>query len=261
MQQDDKLRVTLVQYDIAWEDKQKNLNRIESIVSDLAGQTDLIVLPEMFSTGFSMNSRNLAEPVSGTTISKVKEWAESSGAAICGSFIAEDGGDYYNRGFFITPDSEYYYDKRHLFRMGTEPRYFSAGKKQLIVEHKGFRICLLICYDLRFPVWARNVNNVYDLLVYAANWPASRITVWNTLLPARAIENMSYVCGVNRIGTDGNGLVHNGYSKLINARGEEITSISPDREQTQTVEISRSELDSFREKFPVWKDADEFELH
>ncbi len=261
MQQDDKLRITLVQFDIAWEDKQKNLNRIESIVSGLAGQTNVIVLPEMFSTGFTMNSRNLAEPVNGKTIGQIKEWAVKSDVAICGSYIATDEGNYYNRGFFITPDKEYYYDKRHLFRMGSEPESFSAGKNRLIFEHKGFNICLLICYDLRFPVWARNVDNEYDLLIYTANWPASRIKVWETLLAARAIENMSYVCGVNRVGTDGNGLAHNGCSKLINARGEEISSIGVNQEQAETVEISKIELETFRAKFPVWKDADEFKVY
>ena len=261
MQQDDKLRLSLVQFDIAWEDKRGNLDRIESIVSGLAGQTDVIVLPEMFSTGFTMNSRNLAEPVDGKTIGQIKEWAVKSNVAICGSYIAIDEGSYYNRGFFISPDKEHYYDKRHLFRMGNEPGSFSAGKKRLIFKHKGFNICLLICYDLRFPVWARNVGNEYDLLIYTANWPASRIKVWETLLAARAIENMSYVCGVNRIGTDGNGLAHNGCSKLINPRGEEISSIGTNQEQVETIEISKAELETFRAKFPVWKDADEFKIH
>jgi predicted amidohydrolase len=261
MRQDDILRVTLVQYDIAWEDKQKNLNRIDSIVAELAGQTDVVVLPEMFSTGFTMNSRNLAEPADGKTIGRVKEWAAKSDVAVCGSYIAVEEGNYYNRGFFITSNEEYFYDKRHLFRMGSEPESFSAGKSRLIFEHKGFRICLLICYDLRFPVWARSVNNEYDLLIYTANWPASRIKAWETLLAARAIENVSYVCGVNRVGTDGNGLVHNGCSKLINARGEEISNIGISREQTETVSISKTELETFRAKFPVWKDADEFKIY
>lgn len=260
MQSNDKLRISLVQYDIAWENKDKNLSYIDNIISGLNGKTDIVVLPEMFSTGFSMNSHNLAEDINGKTISQIKDWAGKYNIAICGSFIAKDGPDYYNRGFFITPTKEYYYDKRHLFRMGSEPQSFSAGNKRLIVEYKGFNICLLICYDLRFPVWARNVNNEYDILIYAANWPTSRINVWNTLLPARAIENMSYVCGVNRIGTDGNSLTYNGTSKMINARGEEISFIGLNKEQVETVCISRSELEQFRTKFPVWKDADEFKL-
>lgn len=260
MLQDDKLRVSLVQYDIVWEDRQKNLEYIHNIVSGLSGNTDIIILPEMFTTGFSMNSHNLAETNDGYTITQVKQWAKEYGLAICGSFIATDIGNFYNRGFFISSDNEYYYDKRHLFRMGSEPRYFSPGNNRLIFKHKGFNICLLICYDLRFPVWARNVYNEYDLLVYVANWPASRAKVWDALLTARAIENMSYVCGVNRIGTDGNGLLYNGGSKLINARGDEISSVALNHEQVQTVYISKTELEQFRVKFPVWKDADRFEI-
>ncbi|WP_029904297.1 amidohydrolase [Prevotella sp. 10(H)] len=260
MQQDDKLGISLVQYDIVWENKEANLLYIHNIVSDLSGKTDIVVLPEMCTTGFSMNSHNLAEPNDGNTITSLRQWTKQYEVAICGSFIAKDGNDYYNRGFFITPEKEYYYDKRHLFRMGAEPRSFAAGDKKLIFEYKGFNICLLICYDLRFPVWARNVDNEYDLLIYTANWPASRAKVWNTLLIARALENMCYVCGVNRIGKDGNGLAHEGGSKLINAKGEEIISAGLNTERVETVYISKSELQLFREKFPVWKDADRFEL-
>ncbi|HMM03089.1 MAG: nitrilase family protein [Prevotella sp.] len=260
MLQDCKLRISLVQYDIAWENKQKNLDYIHTIVSGLEGKTDVIILPEMCTTGFSMNSRNLAEPLRGTTITLLKQWAAEYDVAICGSFIAKENTDFYNRGFFITPDKEFYYDKRHLFRMGAEPQSFSAGGKRLIFEHKGFNICLLICYDLRFPVWARNIDNEYDLLIYTANWPASRAKVWNALLMARALENMTYVCGVNRIGKDGNGLIHEGCSKVIDAKGNEILSLGTDLGQVGTVCISKLELEQFRAKFPVWKDADRFEL-
>lgn len=260
MLQDRKLRISLVQYGIVWEDKEANLHYIQKIVTSLAGKTDIVVLPEMCTTGFTMNSQKLAEPNYGTTISLFKQWSKESDIAICGSFIAKDKEDYYNRGFFISPDNNFYYDKRHLFRMGKEPEYFSAGNKRLVFEHKGFNICLLICYDLRFPVWARNVGNEYDLLIYTANWPESRANVWNTLLTARAIENMSYVCGVNRIGKDGNKLMYRGDSKLINAKGEEITSIEANKNQIETVCISKTELEQFRNKFPVWKDADDFEL-
>jgi predicted amidohydrolase len=230
------------------------------VVSGLEGKTDIAVLPEMCTTGFSMNSHHLAEANEDNTITSFKQWAGQYKIALCGSFIAKEGSDYYNRGFFIAPDKEYYYDKRHLFRMGTEPQSFSAGNRRLIFEYKGFNICLLICYDLRFPVWARNVDNAYDLLIYTANWPASRANVWNALLPARAIENMSYVCGVNRIGKDGNGLIYEGGSKLINARGDEIISTELNLEQVKTVYILKSEQERLRAKFPVWKDADRFEL-
>lgn len=260
MLQDCKLRISLVQYDIAWENKQKNLDHIHTTVSNLEGKTDVIILPEMCTTGFSMNSHNLAEPLDGSTITALKQWAMQYDVAICGSYIAKENAVSYNRGFFITPDKEFYYDKRHLFRMGSEPQSFSAGDKRLIFEHKGFNICLLICYDLRFPVWARNVNNEYDLLIYTANWPGSRAKVWNALLMARALENMAYVCGVNRIGEDGNGLKHEGESKLLDAKGDELVSLGQDLEMVRTVCISKLELEQFRAKFPVWKDADRFEL-
>lgn len=253
------LKVSLVQYDIVWENKEANLNYINNKLRELAGNTDIVILSEMFSTGFSMNSHNLAEANDGNTINLLKTWAAEYDIAICGSYIARDGKDYFNRGFFITTESEHFYDKRHLFRMGSEPKSFSAGQKRLIVEHKGFNICLLICYDLRFPVWARNVDNEYDLLIYAANWPASRAKVWNALLTARALENMAYVCGVNRIGADGNGLMHQGDSKMIDARGDEMIALG-DKERIETVSISKTKLNDFREKFPVWKDADRFEI-
>lgn len=258
--QDQILRVSLAQYDILWEDKSANLAKIEKIVSSLAGETDLVVLPEMCTTGFSMNSHQLAEPVTGTTVSHLSKLAQQYDIAICSSFIAIDKNKYFNRGFFITSESQHYYDKRHLFRMGQEADYFSAGEKKLIIEHKGFKICLLVCYDLRFPVWARNVDNEYDLLIYTANWPASRSHVWNILLEARAIENMCYVCGVNRVGADGNNLVHEGNSKMIDAKGETILSINLNLEDTKTVHISKENLNKFRTKFPAWKDADKFRI-
>ena len=258
MLQDRKLRISLVQYDIVWENKEANLSYVEDVVTSLAGKTDIVVLPEMFTTGFTMNSHKLSESNDGDTITLLKQWATEFDIAICGSFIAKEKGHFFNRGFFISSESEYFYDKRHLFRMGKEPEYFSPGDKRLIFEHKGFNICLLICYDLRFPVWARNINNEYDLIIYTANWPESRAKVWNTLLAARAIENISYVCGVNRIGKDGNDLVYKGDSKLIDAKGEVLTSIKVDK--VETVSISKDELDKFRNKFPVWKDADSFEL-
>lgn len=258
MLQDRKLRISLVQYDIVWENKEANLHYVEDVATSLAGKTDIVVLPEMFTTGFTMNSHKLSESNDGDTITLLKQWATEFDIAICGSFIAKEKGHFFNRGFFISSESEYFYDKRHLFRMGKEPEYFSPGDKRLIFEHKGFNICLLICYDLRFPVWARNINNEYDLIIYTANWPESRAKVWNTLLAARAIENISYVCGVNRIGKDGNDLVYKGDSKLIDAKGEVLASIKVDK--VETVSISKDELDKFRNKFPVWKDADSFEL-
>jgi len=257
--EDISLRVTLIQLDIAWENKHKNLNHVLEYIDSHAVNTDVFILPEMFSTGFTMNSHSMAETMDGETISAIKQWCSKYNVAICGSYIAFDNESYYNRGFFITPDREYYYDKRHLFRMGNEPDYFSAGDKKLIFEYKGFNICLLICYDLRFPVWARNVMNEYDLLIYVANWPSSRMKVWNTLLSARAIENMCYVCGVNRVGKDGNGIAYTGSSQMLYAKGNEMTSMAKG-EDLETITISKKELDTFRIKFPVWRDADKFDL-
>lgn len=258
--EDKKLRISLLQTDIKWEDKEYNLATLERYISQLTGKTDLIVLPEMFSTGFSMNSHILAETTEGNTISKLQTWAAQYEVALSGSFIAEDNNEYYNRGFFITPTEATFYDKRHLFRMGDEPKHFSAGDKQCIIQYNGFNICLLICYDLRFPVWARSVDNNYDLLLYVANWPEARSRVWSVLLEARALENQAYVCGVNRVGKDGIGLSYKGQSTLIDFKGNKLVYFNTAIEQIETVEISKEELNLFRNKFPVWKDADRFTL-
>ena len=257
----DNLRISLLQTAIVWEDKRKNLDHLHSQLKTLRGTTDLVVLPEMFSTGFTMNSASLAEPVTGETITLLKQWASNYELAIAGSYIASEDHAFYNRAFFITPGEDtYFYDKRHLFRMGDEPHYFSAGNKRIIIPYLGWNICILICYDLRFPAWSRNIKNEYDLLLYVANWPASRQKVWDTLLPARALENMSYVCGVNRIGTDGNDLSYTGGSVLYSPKGKLLASIPENKENTITTEINLTSLQEFREKFPVWKDADVFEI-
>lgn len=254
------LRVSLIQTDIVWEDRTENLKKVEANIANLAGATDLIVLPEMFTTGFTMNSHNLAEDVSGHTVSCLKRWAAEYDVALCGSFIAKEAESYYNRGFFISSDKEFFYDKRHLFRMGREPLAFSAGTEKIIIEHKGFNICLLICYDLRFPVWARNIDNAYDLLIYVASWPEARSMVWDTLLKARALENQAYVCGVNRVGVDGLKLTYKGGSVMLNAKGQALSELKDFEEGVDTVTISKEELDDFRQKFPLWMDADKFQI-
>jgi omega-amidase len=257
----DQLRISMLQTDIVWQDKEENLRLLRGKLQKLRGETDLIILPEMFSTGFSMQSHSLGEPVTGKTITTLQAWANEYAVAIAGSYIAYDHSTYYNRAFFLTPEGDsYYYDKRHLFRMGGEYDSFSSGSKRLIVPYRGWNICLLVCYDLRFPVWSRNRKNEYDLLIYVANWPASRRHVWDALLKARALENMSYVCGVNRIGSDGNGLSHNGGSVLYSARGEVLTSIPDNEEHISTTKIDIQSLHQFREKFPAWRDADNFQL-
>ena len=255
------LKISIVQTDIAWENKQENLRMLREKLHALRGTTEIVVLPEMFSTGFTMKSRELAEPVSGITVRILKELAADFQLALCGSFICSERSNYYNRAFFITPEGEeFYYDKRHLFRMGNEAEYFSAGNNKLIISYRGWNICLLVCYDLRFPVWSRNVNNEYDLLIYMASWPQARRLAWDTLLCARALENMCYVCGVNRIGVDGNKLIYNGGSVVFSAIGEVLASVPDGEEGIETVSLSLISLQQLRDKFPVWKDADAFRL-
>lgn len=255
------LKISIVQTDIAWENKQENLRMLREKLHALRGTTEIVVLPEMFSTGFTMKSRELAEPVSGITVRILKELAADFQLALCGSFICSERSNYYNRAFFITPEGEeFYYDKRHLFRMGNEAEYFSSGNNKLIISYRGWNICLLVCYDLRFPVWSRNVNNEYDLLIYVASWPQARRLAWDILLCARALENMCYVCGVNRIGVDGNKLIYNGGSVVFSAKGEVLASVPDGEEGIETVSLSLISLQQLRDKFPVWKDADAFRL-
>lgn len=257
----DTLRISIVQTPIIWENKQENLRLLRNKLKAIRGTTEIVVLPEMFSTGFSMQSRALAEPNSGETITSLKQWAVEFQFAIVGSYIASDQNQYYNRGFFLTPEGdEFYYDKRHLFRMGREAEHFSAGNRQIIIPYHGWNICLQICYDLRFPVWSRNLNCGYDLLIYVANWPTLRRSAWDTLLRARAIENQSYVCGVNRIGTDGYNLDYDGGSILYSPLGEVLASIPDRQENIITATIDLISLQKQREKFPVWKDADNFNI-
>ena len=262
----DILRISLLQTDIAWENKMANIRHLREQMKRLCGMTDILVLPETFSTGFSMNACLLAEPNQGNTINSLKQYANEYEIAIMGSFIAlhENPAStlaYANRAFFLSPSGEeYYYDKRHLFRMGNENEYFRAGKSRPIIHYKGWNILLLICYDLRFPVWSRNINNEYDLLIYVANWPASRRKVWDSLLCARALENESYVCGINRIGTDCNGTFYNGGTCAFSYCGDVLASIPNEQEGIVSVSLSLSALRTFRNKFPVWMDADSFEI-
>ncbi|MDR1368665.1 MAG: amidohydrolase [Dysgonamonadaceae bacterium] len=258
----DVLRVSLVQSTVFWEDKSRNIEHYGALLKPLTGKTDLAVLPEMFSTGFSVNGSNhLAETREGRTVEMIRKWAEDYHFAICGSFLSGENDKLYNRGFFVTPEGDaFFYDKRHLFRMGDENKNFTAGDKQLIVSYKGWNICLIVCYDLRFPVWSRNTAKAYDLLICPANWPRVRKNTWNILLKARALENYCYVCGVNRIGEDGHHNHHEGESQLIDFKGDVIAFCDPDKEMTATGFLQKEVLDHFREKFPVWRDADEFEV-
>jgi predicted amidohydrolase len=274
------MRITLIQNDITWEHKPANLMYYDSLLSGLSGKTDLVVLPEMCTTGFSMKTAELAEYDDGETITVLSQMASRCGFAITGSFmgkgasptddtdsqthsrsIGKKQATCFNRGFFLYPDGKRaFYNKRHLFRMGDETKHYQAGSDKLIVSYLGWNISLIVCYDLRFPVWSRNVDNEYDLLIVCANWPEPRRHAWESLLMARAIENLAYVCGVNRIGTDGMELHYTGDSQLINVYGTVLTSMESDVLQVQTVDIDLESLRRLRNKFPVWKDADRFDL-
>lgn len=257
----EKLHVALLQNDIVWEDVKANLKACEIILATLDANVHLAVLPEMFTTGFSMSATQYAEEGEGTTITTLKRWATQFDIAIAGSYIAREGECCYNRGFFVKPNGEVtFYDKRHLFRMGDEGKVFSAGNERVIVEYNGWRIALFICYDLRFPVWSRNVDNEYDVALYVASWPQVRSNVWRTLLLARAIENACYVCGVNRVGEDGMKLIYTGDTMAIDFKGGIINKV-PDGEQgVVVVELDGEKLQSFRTKFPTWRDADRFTI-
>ena len=255
------MKVSLIQTNIFWADIKANLINIEKELVTLAGKTDLVVLPEMFTTGFCTDRLELAETMDGETVQTFIRWAKEYDFAITGSFIVCENNKIYNRAFFVNPDGEIQYaDKRHLFSVGGEDRFFSAGDKRLIVNFNGFNIYVLVCYDVRFPVWARNVNNEYDLLLYVASFPHKRIDAWDALLKARAIENQAYVCGVNRVGVDGANISYSGHSVMLDFKGKELAGFSEYEENVKTVEIHKEPLDKFREKYAFWKDADRFEI-
>lgn len=251
----------MIQSHITWEDRDENLGYYGELLRRVSGRTDIAVLPETFTTGFSMDVERLADTMDGPTVGAVKGWAKKYRMAVAGSFIVKDGDKYFNRAFFITPEGEEHYcDKRHLFRMAGEDVHFAAGDKRPVVPYKGWNICLQVCYDLRFPVWSRNRGNEYDLLIYVANWPETRKRAWKTLLAARAIENMAYVCGVNRVGIDGKGFVYRGDSMVFSPKGKKLADAGKREEITRTCTLSRADLDELRQKFPAWKDADAFSL-
>jgi len=254
------LKISLIQSDIFWEEPQKNKSQFEAKINTLADKTDLIILPEMFSTGFTMNVQQYAESMQGATVSWMKEMSIQSKTDIVGSVIIQEDGKYFNRLLWVKPDKQiFHYDKRHLFQMAGEDKNFSPGSERIIVELNGWKILPLICYDLRFPIWARNRRNEYDLLIYVANWPQRRITHWNLLLQTRAVENQCYVTGVNRIGKDGNEINHTGESTAVDYLGNPLSTIT-NKETTETITLSYSSLIHYRNKFPIWKDADDFHI-
>ncbi|MBL7890038.1 MAG: amidohydrolase [Bacteroidia bacterium] len=256
------LKITIIQSALYWENIDWNLEQFAKKIDSIKEQTDLIILPEMFTTGFTMQPELLAEGMDGKALAWMREQAQKKQCVITGSFVCEENGNYYNRLVWMRADGSYAtYDKRHLFTMANEDKHYTAGSKKIIEEIKGWKICPLICYDLRFPVWARNKNdNRYDLLIYVANWPERRNYPWKTLLLARSIENQCYVAGVNRVGNDGNEIYHSGDSALINFKGEILSKIPAHDECIETISISYAELEEFRKQFPVLNDADEFHL-
>lgn len=253
------LRVTLVQSHLHWEDAAENRALFTAKFKDLRGATDLVVLPEMFTTGFTMRSRELAERMDGRTVTWMKEQAQAMDAALYGSVIIREGDHCYNRGLFVTPDGTMTtYDKRHLFRFAKETDHYTAGAERVVVEWRGWRILLQICFDLRFPVFARNRGD-YDAILYVANWPEVRRYPWSQLLIARAIENQSYVVGVNRVGQDGNGHLYSGDTAVVDPRGA-VQGLQAGSEGVLTVRFDGMALDDFRAKFPVALEADAFDL-
>jgi omega-amidase len=253
------LTITLVQTTLAWHEPASNRARFGDLVRGVPEATDLVILPEMFTTGFTMDVRAQAEPPSGPTLHWMAGLARERGVTLCGSLIVDDGGRCYNRLVWMPPDGQHrHYDKRHLFRMAGEHEYFAPGARREIFGLKGWRVCPMICYDLRFPVWSRGANE-FDLLLYVANWPAARRSAWQTLLPARAVENQCYVAGVNRTGTDGKNIAYAGDSGVYDYLGHSRADLGPTNGHC-TVTLDGASLARYREKFPAWQDADAFRL-
>lgn len=255
------LTLTILQTDLHWEDKAANRQLLEQKIRSIE-KTEIVLLPEMFSTGFSMKPEQLAETMDGETVQWMRRLSAEKKIIIAGSLIIEEDGQYYNRLIWMLPNGQHgVYDKRHRFAFAGEDEQYTAGSKRLIASVKGWKINLLICYDLRFPVWARQSVNEegpeYDVLIYVANWPDRRSHAWKTLLQARAIENQCYVAGVNRVGDDGNGIHYSGDSMVIDPLGE-ILYHKKEEEDIFTITLEKEHLQTVREKFPFWKDADQF---
>jgi omega-amidase len=257
------LSFTLIQTHLYWEDKTANLAMFEQKIMGISERTEIVVLPEMFSTGFSMQPERLAEDMNGETVSWMKKIAAAKKIILTGSVIIKEDGHFYNRLLWVQPDGKLgYYDKRHRFAFAGEDNEYTAGNKRTIAQVKGWKINLQVCYDLRFPVWARQhiiTAPEYDVLLYVANWPERRVHAWKTLLTARAIENQCYVVGVNRVGDDGNGIHHNGESMVIDPLGT-VLYHKPEEEDIYTITLELEPLQQVREKFPFWKDADHFKI-
>ncbi|MBT8302913.1 MAG: amidohydrolase [Bacteroidia bacterium] len=254
------LEVAIIQSNLVWENPIQNRLDFSRKIEEIDKQVDLIVLPEMFTTGFTMNPNIVAENMTGNTVDWMKQMAEETQAAIMGSLVISENNDFFNRLLFVEPSGTFHiYDKRHTFTLAGEHLVYSAGKKHTLVEYKGWHILPLICYDLRFPVWSRNTMD-YDLLIYVANWPRTRIAAWDALLKARAIENMSYCIGVNRVGLDANNLEYPGHSAVYDLFGNVTGSCTDEKEETVLVTLSKDHLKNYRQKLQFLKDRDKFSL-
>jgi predicted amidohydrolase len=260
------LTISTIQTDIHWENKDKNLRMLEEKIQSLQGNTEVVILPEMFSTGFSMHAESLAEPMDGPTVEWMKKVSIENKMIVTGSVIIEAEKKYYNRLIWMMPNGSYgTYDKRHLFAYSGEDKHYTAGNKRLITSVKGWKINVQVCYDLRFPVWARqhpaeeSGQPEYDVLLYVANWPERRSHAWKTLLCARAIENQCYVVGVNRVGKDGNDIYYSGNSLVIDPLGEVLYHMA-DEEDIFTITLHKKKLEEIRAKFPFLQDGDGFNI-
>jgi omega-amidase len=255
-----ELKVAIIQSDLVWENPKKNRKNFTEKIDSILKEVDVIVLPEMFATGFTMNAEAVAETMDGKTVSWMQKKAAKTGAAIVGSLIIVEAGNYYNRLLFVEPTGTITsYDKKHTFTLAGEDKVFSAGSKKVIIEYKGWKICTLVCYDLRFPVWARNTEN-YDVLMYVANWPKPRILAWDILLKARAIENMSYAIGVNRVGLDEAQNEYSGNSAVYDVLGNAMTTVKPNKEHIEIVILDRNHINFYRNKLKFLDDRDAFTL-
>ena len=256
----DTLKIAFIQSDLEWEKPKKNRNNFKEKIEAITTAVDLIILPEMFTTGFTMNAAEFAETMDGKTVMWMREMASLKNAAIVGSIIVEENKKFYNRLLFVSSDGNLeIYDKRHTFTLSGESDVYTPGHTKLIVDYKDWKICSLICYDLRFPVWARNVED-YDVLIYVANWPKPRILAWDTLLKARAIENMCYCIGVNRVGVDKLDNEYCGHSATYDILGSNITPLRPNKEHTEVVVLERNHINFYRNKLKFLADKDSFSL-
>ncbi|MFC4723126.1 amidohydrolase [Geojedonia litorea] len=256
----EQLKVAIIQSELVWENPKQNRKNFKEKIQSIAGSIDIVVLPEMFTTGFTMNASEHAEAMDGKTVLWMQQLASEKNAVIAGSLIIKEQNKYYNRLCFVQPDGVIHtYDKRHTFTLAGEHNVYEGGSKKVIIDYKGWKICPLVCYDLRFPVWARNTED-YDILIYVANWPKPRIMAWDTLLKARAIENMCYCIGVNRVGIDAMDHEYCGHTTIYDVLGNNISPIRPNKEHIEIVTLERNHINFYRNKLKFLADRDTFTL-